>query len=245
MLVLIAATEFETGLLRQHLAPAAPLAGGFPVFRGTLQQQDVLLVHSGIGKSNAAAAATTLLCGCQPEALINIGCGGAYASSELEVGDLALASAEVFADEGSDSESGFLDLEELDLPLCQLGETSLYNRLPTNSRLFASAHDVLERFADKSGIRLATGPFVTVSTCTGTDQQGEKRSSYSAGICENMEGAAIALMAIRFGTPFLEFRGISNLAGKRNREKWDLSGACQIAQRALLALLQKWPGVCT
>jgi futalosine hydrolase len=57
-----------------------------------------------------------------------------------------------------------------------------------------------------------------------------------------MEGAASALVAVRFDIPFLELRGISNRAGNRNRQEWDLAGACRIAELALLALLPDWPG---
>lgn len=242
MLALIAATAFETRLLRQELTATEPLAGGFPVFHGNLRQQQVRLVHSGVGKANAAAAATALLCSCRPTALISFGCGGAFDTSGLKNGDLALASAEIFADDGSNSASGFLDLEALGLPLWQQGSSRLYNRIPVNPHMFASARDSLGRFAAESGIQLETGPFVTVSTCTGTDQQGHNRASVTGGICENMEGAASALVAVRFDIPFLELRGISNRAGNRNRQEWDLAGACRIAELALLALLPDWPG---
>ncbi|PID74095.1 MAG: hypothetical protein CSB33_00400 [Desulfobacterales bacterium] len=54
---------------------------------------------------------------------------------------------------------------------------------------------------------------------------------------ESMEGAAAAAVAARFGIPFLEVRAASNLAGKRDRRKWDLPLAFERAGRAVELLI--------
>jgi futalosine hydrolase len=46
-------------------------------------------------------------------------------------------------------------------------------------------------------------------------------------LAENMEGSAIAQTCLLFDVPFLEFRGISNMAGVRDKTKWDIGAAME------------------
>jgi futalosine hydrolase len=55
-----------------------------------------------------------------------------------------------------------------------------------------------------------------------------------------MEGAAVAQMCARFGVPFFEVRGISNLVEDRDLSRWNLSAAATSAQLAVRALLTGW-----
>lgn len=55
-----------------------------------------------------------------------------------------------------------------------------------------------------------------------------------------MEGAAAAQVCQQYHVPFLELRGVSNLVEDRNLDSWDLEGAAENAQQALMALLRKW-----
>ena len=109
MIVLIAAVPLETELLRLGTCPVrgAPLrrAGALP---GDPAGQGVALQHSGVGKANAAATAALLLDSLDPEAVICFGCAGAYLESNLRVGDLVLASEEIYGDEGAVVPEGFL-----------------------------------------------------------------------------------------------------------------------------------------
>jgi len=241
MLALIAALEIESLPIRRQLSAAECLPGEFQLYRGQIAAREVVLIHSGIGKASAAAATAALLTHLRPEALINFGCGGAYPGCQLKPGDLALANAEIYADEGSNSPTGFLDLEQLDLPLCRRGNQRFYNRLPIATELLKQVEPSLLSQVRREHFRFATGPFVTVSTCTGTDHQGEQRAHASGGICENMEGAAIAQTAFRFAVPFLELRGISNLAADRDRADWDMPAAFRSAQWGLQTMLEHWP----
>ncbi len=240
MIVLFAAMSVEARQLAEELNPAGTLPGRFPLFHGRLAGRPVELVLTGPGKANAAAAAACYLAGRRPEACLLFGCGGAYAGSGLRIGDLALAEAEVLLDEGSDAPEGFLDLQRLGLPL--LEDPPLFNRIPLDDRLFRQARKRLMDLVATDGRGFAGGTFVTVSTCTGTDRQGQARAAASGGICENMEGGALALVARRFGVPLLELRGISNLAARRQRQNWDLPKAVAIAQQAVRHLLATWPG---
>ena len=57
------------------------------------------------------------------------------------------------------------------------------------------------------------------------------------GICENMEGAAIAQVATAMGVPAMEIRGISNIVETRDLSKWDKQAAATNCQQAVLGVL--------
>ncbi len=68
--------------------------------------------------------------------------------------------------------------------------------------------------------------------------------SYGA-LAENMEGSAVAQVCLLFDAPFLEWRGISNIAGVRDKDRWDFPKAithCHAVTRHLLESFSR--GVC-
>jgi len=77
--------------------------------------------------------------------------------------------------------------------------------------------------------------FVTVNTCTGTNDGARDLEARTGGAVENMEGAAVAHIAFLHGVPVGEVRGISNIVGDRDRKSWRLPEAARAAQEALLA----------
>lgn len=237
MIVLLAAVPVETELLRQRLTPCEILdCGGFNLYRGKLCGQSVELLHSGIGKANAAAA-TALLLQRRPDKVLAFGCGGAFAASGLTIGDVALATAEIYGDEGVLTPEGFVDLQGMNLPLVNRDNLRLYNQYPVDAAWLAQAEARLAAWAAATGIQVQSGPLVTVSTCSGTRRSGNALAARTGGICENMEGAAVAQLCARAAVPFLSVRGISNLVEDRDLSRWDLRRGANVAQQAVLALL--------
>jgi futalosine hydrolase len=234
-MVIVASTPFEIGDLLQSAAATA-LTGKPPLqaFRGRIADREVILAVTGIGKVNAASALTALCERFTPELVLNVGCGGAFHGSGLAVGDLAIAASESFADEGVLTPEGWHGLELIGIPVCELEGERLFNTIPLPA---APAADAL-RLARTIGINAALGPFLTVSTCSGTSRRGEELLRRFPGICENMEGAALAQVALRYGVPLLEVRGISNLVEDRDLARWDLKAAVSRAQQFLLGYLQ-------
>ena len=190
-------------------------------------------IVTGVGKAGAAIAATAAVLEEKPALLLQVGCAGAYPESGLEIGDVVIATGEVFADEGAMTPAGFLDLRALGLPV--LG-ADLYNEIPTASPppslWSAVASKVAGRFACRSG-RLAT-----VSTGSGTGELAIERARRWSPLAESMEGAAVALVGRKYGCPFVEIRGISNRVGARDRSTWDIDGACEHAAEVAALLLQ-------
>jgi futalosine hydrolase len=177
----------------------------------------IQIVRMGVGAVNAAHAVTLAVTRDRPGAIIVCGVGGAYPGSGLRVGDVACAASEVYGDLGVMSPGGFLDMQALGLPV--IDETPpLYNTLPM--QIFPSEH---------------RATFVTVNACTGTNDAALALQARTGGAVENMEGAAVAHVARLHGVPAGEIRGISNMAGDRDRSAWRLPEAAAAAQEVLLA----------
>lgn len=181
----------------------------------------VQVVVTGVGPVNAAHAATVAILSDRPECILVCGVGGAYPSAGLKIGDVVCAEAEVYGDLGAQSPSGFLDMKALGFPVVAAAEP-IFNELP------------LQLFPTTRRVR-----FVTVSTCTGTDSVASEIASRTNGGVENMEGAAIAHVALLHGVPMGEVRGISNLVTNRDVKSWKLKEASLAAQEALTLWLEE------
>ncbi len=235
-ILITAATRAELELLLRY-SGARPLPDvKFPaVSRGTLGHRELLLAVTGLGKVNTAAALAVLLERYQPELLINTGCGGAYVGSGLNVGDIAVASAEFFGDEGVLTPEGWLGVDAIAIPVVERNGQRYFNEFP----LSINAAEKAMHLGLALGFTMQRGHFVTLSTCSGTAARGEELASRFGGICENMEGAAVAQVALIYGVDCLEIRGISNMVEARDLSRWDIPLAVERAQRLLLKLLEE------
>jgi futalosine hydrolase len=244
MIALLAATPQESLLLQQELAGSAETRCDHYLLRkGRIAGHPVSLLHCGVGKVNAALATEALLSFRKPSVVILFGCGGAYPQSGLRVGDLAVAREEIYGDEGVQTPEGFLDMQQLGLPLGKDADGPFYNRISFDTSLIDVARATLKPTVAANGHTLIDGPFVTVSCGSGTDALADALAGRTGGICENMEGAAVAQVCRQHDVPLLEIRGISNLTGDRNPAAWDIPAGAEAAQRAVLALLATWEEV--
>ncbi|MEO5739606.1 MAG: futalosine hydrolase, partial [Vicinamibacterales bacterium] len=168
---------------------------------------DVAIVRTGVGPVNAAHAVTWFLATTGARAIVVCGVGGAYPASGLEVGGVVCAASECYGDLGATSPSGFLDMKTLGFAVVE-APAPLFNEIPM--QVFPVERRV---------------PFVTVSSCTGTDGVAREIETRTAGAVESMEGAAIAHVAHIHGVPVGEVRGISNIVTNRDTTTWRLKEA--------------------
>jgi len=237
----IAAVERELQPLLDAAESAEHVLVGLkPAVTGTIDGIPVVLIPGGMGKTNAAHALTALLEGSGAAGVLNVGVGGAYSGAGLGVGGVALASEEVYGDEGVETPGGWISTEVIGIPLLQRCGRRLFNRFPLDAGLVARAE---ERLGER-GFAVATGPFVTVSCCSGTARRGDAIAARFGAVCESMEGAALAHVAALYEVPFLEVRGISNTVEDRDLSRWRIdeavTAACEAA-RTLLGLLSDNP----
>jgi futalosine hydrolase len=238
MIALLCSVDIEAKLLLERLgSPSRSIIGSKPVYDGELFGRAVRLCIGGMGKVNASHAATLMVLQEPPEALIIFGIGGAYPGSGAAVGDVAVAEREIAGDEGVLTCDGFRDTGYIGIPLLKTAAFTIFNTYAASETLLARAGQAL---SDLPGERVRTGSFVTLSTCTGTSERARELEQRYAGLCENMEGAAAAHVAMGHGIPWIEVRGISNIVEDRNTAAWDIPRAAAGAQQAVLKILEAW-----
>ncbi|HZK49925.1 MAG TPA: futalosine hydrolase [Thermoleophilia bacterium] len=199
----------------------------------------VVLV-SGYDKVNAAHSLSCLLEAACPKLVVQTGVAGAFLSSGLEVGDLAVASSEIYADLGILAPEGWLSADALAEPLAVVDGIALCNTFPldpglveASARIFRAGH-----WAGRAP-KVAIGPFLTTSQVTGTSAQADLLQKRWGGIAESMEGAAAAHVCALYGAPFLQVRGISNLVVDRDRGSWKVEEAARLAAQATLMVCDR------
>ena len=184
-------------------------------------RDEVTIICTGVGPVNAAHGATLAITNGRPDTIVVCGAGGAYPASGVAIGDVVCAEVECYGDLGASSPAGFLDMKALGFPVIA-GPPPVYNDVPM--QVFPAARRV---------------KFVTVSTCTGTDEVARELERRTGGAVENMEGAAIAHVASLHGIPVGEVRGISNIVTNRDTSAWRLKDAAVAAQEALVAWISQ------
>jgi futalosine hydrolase len=192
---------------------------------GALLKPHLPVLVTGVGAVNAAIALTRFLERHSARAILSCGIGGTYPGAALQLASAVWAESECYGDLGAASAGGFLDMRALGFPVIA-GASPIYNTLPVTLR----PQDAIVR------------PFVTVNTCTGSDAAAREIETRTGGAVESMEGAAIAHVAALYGIPMGEVRGISNVAGNRDRAAWRIHEAAAAAQEALLHSIDKIPG---
>ena len=240
MLALLCTVDLEAQPLASALEGAHErLVGRKRALGGTLAGVPVVLLPAGMGKTNAAHGLTALLEGGEVEGVIGFGVGGAYPGSGLGVGGLALATSEIYGDEGVAAPNGWLSTRDIGIPLLERAGERVFNLFELDPGLVSRAGTALAA----AGLAATAGPFVTVSACSGTAARGVELARRFDAVCESMEGAAYAHVAALYGVPFLEVRGISNLVEDRDLSGWRLRNAAVGAARAAEALVRAWASI--
>ncbi len=234
MIALLSSMSFESDLVRSMLKKVrmAEVAAK-KVYKGRLSGLNILLMTTGIGEVNAAHTATAVVENYPVDNIINMGVGGAYSGSGLAPGDVAVASKEIFGDNGVISSKGWKDMKEIGIPVLRKGRNKYFNEFPVSSpsQAFFKAKGTRE-------IKISSGPFITVGSATGTQKRTRELEKMFGGICENMEGAAVAQVCTIYGIPMIEVRGISNIVGIRDKRRWKLKEASENCQKVVLSLLE-------
>ncbi len=225
---IIASVDFELKRVSEylHLGPLEPFV---PVIKG-----GCVFSLSGPGMVNAALSATLIAERFSPRVLVSIGIGGAYRNSGLRIGDLAIARREFYGDTGAGTPQDFKDMRILGLPLFKRAGLEIFNEIPVSERYVEKISEI----AYKRGLNFRTGNFVTLSSVSGSPEQADIYEGRYSAICENMEGAAVGHVALVYGIEFIELRGISNIAGDRNKERWDIGLASGNSQEVLIELIE-------
>ncbi len=227
---LIAPTPSETGDLRREIRQQAEELK--IISEGELHGKSIIFTHCGVGKVNAAHSATLMLENYDVDLMILFGIGGAYKG--IRTGDIAVAQNENYAEEGILTEDGWKSIEFTGFPLLK-NEREYFNTFPMDSLRSQLAVKV----AGDLGFNVTYGNFITVSQCSGTLESGELLKRRFNGICENMEGAAVAHICTMYGIPVIELRGISNIIENREPKKWNIPLAVSNCNKVVSELVKR------
>ena len=228
--LVIAATELELAWLIYELHARQDSALlDFPVYHAAGGMAGIRLIISGPGMANAAAASAAAIERYRPTRIFNVGICGVCAEDSKLLGKAVIGTHAIFADTGAAGDTDFQSLQEINLPLARSAGTDIHNTMRLNCD--AAPHDSLRAH------------FLTVAAISGSPDRAKKLSSRFAPpastlVCEDMESAAVALIALRAGIPCTVVRGISNLCGQRDHAHWKITQAALAAQKLLLGILQ-------
>ncbi len=237
---LISAVSVEGKIILGNLANMQErVSCGLTIQEGTIHNKPVAYIISGIGKTNASRGTAILIEQFSPRVIVHLGVGGAYSSSHLRTGDIAIAEKEIYGDEGVLLKDGFHSTETIGIPFLVKGRKKFFNEFPLDKTLLRTAVRTAHGIHHASRMTVKSGPFLTLSTCTGTLKRAKELERTFRAICENMEGAAVAHVCVSCGIPMVEIRGISNMVGERNKKKWDVNLAAENCQRLVMGLLKE------
>ncbi len=238
------------------LSSSSKIAGN-PFSTYSYRDLRLLIGTTGVGKVNAAATAAAALTIFRAAEVWNVGCAGAYGGSGLEIGDVLITENCICADEGILRKEGPMSTSSLEIPIVLKDGQPFYDRFPLDESLarrqirallpagmfstdpsggirpydprdaHPSSFDPVSEPEKKRPFRVQYGPSLTVGMVSGDIHTADARFRSFRALAENMEGSAIAQTCLLFDVPFLEFRGVSNMAGVRDKARWDLGTAME------------------
>lgn len=207
-IAVIGAMEEEVELLREKMdVQKVEKIAHCEYFIGTLNDKEIILSKSGIGKVNAAVATAILLERYKPDAVINTGSAGGY-NPELSIGDLVISS----------------EVRHHDVDVTAFGYA--YGQVPQLPEAF-KAHDHLIGIAEAAarsveGVQSIKGLIATGDTFMSDPDKVEfVREKFPDIQAVEMEGAAIAQVAYQFDIPFVIIRSLSDIAGQKSEISFD------------------------
>lgn len=246
-------TAFESRLASARLADV-------------LRRDDVAQFHCGFGPIAAAAVTAELISIHQPKQVSLVGIAGAYRAIEAEnqIGDresrtpsadhqglhtpLEIGQAYSFSSVtidgvgvGSGDEfqsAGDLEWQQFsgDHRRPAIGDEIKIDPHPKNRSPPPSPNRLSHQLPDQVPHRL-----LTVCAASSSPAQADRRRQRYRSAAEDMEGFSVAMACRLQNTPLQIFRGISNVAGDRDKSNWKIADAINAAVELLQTTLEQLP----
>jgi len=190
---------------------------------------------TGPGVLNTAMGLGAYLEHHTPELILDTGIAGAFESSGLAIGDIAIADQEQYLNTGVGNDPLSLSPLPFELiPGCPEPSRGIYPFDPEPVGLWQAR---MERELGGCRTEIIKGPFLTVSAITRGRDRAHMLYDCFSPIMESMEGAAAAHVAACCGLPMVEIRAASNMVGERNKQLWDFDLAREGVKNICLASL--------
>ncbi|WP_323704690.1 5'-methylthioadenosine/adenosylhomocysteine nucleosidase [Mammaliicoccus sp. Dog046] len=227
MIGIIGAMEEEVEILKDLIKNRETIHKAHVVFyKGQLEDKEVVLAQSGIGKVNAAITATLLISEFNPTLIINTGSAGSV-DPQLNIGDIIVSSKVYYHD---------ADARAFGYKLGQIpGMPEFYE---TNENLISSAKSVIEDL-ELNGI---VGEVATADSFVGSiDQRKVVKENFPNASVVEMEAGAIAQTCYHYEVPIIVTRAVSDLADKESDVAFEefLKVACVNSSKIVKLLLNR------
>ena len=224
---IIGAMEPEVAVLRKQIQGLeTQTVAGIEFYTGTINDVDVVVSMSGIGKVAAAVSSTLLIEKYAPDCIINTGSAGGF-DPALNVGDVVI---------GSEVRHHDADLTVFGYEIGQLPKMPA--AFKPHLALAQAASDAMK--ASQQDVQIVEGLIATGDTFMADPTRVEQvRANFpSMQACE-MEAAAIAQTCHLFNVPFVVIRSLSDIAGKQSELSFDeyLVTAAQNSADMVVAML--------
>lgn len=171
--------------------------GNLVFYTGTMHNQDIVLLETGIGKVNAAVGATLMIDAFCVEKIIFTGVAGGI-NEELDLGDVVISE----------------DLIQHDVDVTAFGEK--LGVIPRMESSVFKADDELIELAEKAGKKLKgkviVGRILSGDQFIASPEKIAFLKKEFNGDCAEMEGAAVGHVCQIFDIPFVVVRTMSDKA---------------------------------
>lgn len=177
---------------------------------------------TGVGLPETMYALTKAVTLQKPDLMIQAGVAGAI-MSDLALGTVVAIEKESIGDLGVEEAGGFLPVRQMDF--AKQGH-------PWQAQFLVNSGALLRN----AGLKVADAVSVNeISTQPGRIEY--YRTKLHAAV-ESMEGAAFHYVGLMENISFLQIRALSNFAGERNKQKWDMAAAISNLNRELERIIQ-------
>lgn len=200
MLGIIGAMDEEVAKIKEWMEDVKVMTkADMDFYEGTLKGYPVVVVRSGIGKVNAAMCTQILSDAYHVDAIINTGIAGSL-NARIDIGDIVLS---------TDTLEHDMDAVSFGYPLGQI---------PRMNVLSFEADEKLRKLAKAAceevnpDVKVFEGRVVSGDQFISDQKKKDWLIDNFAGLCTEMEGAAIGHAAYLNNIPYLVIRAISDKA---------------------------------
>ncbi len=226
MIGIIGAMEEEIMILRDNITHLEEITiAHVKFYKGQLNNKDVVLTLSGIGKVNASISTALLINEFSPDAILNTGSAGALDHS-LNIGDVLIGTKAMYHD--ADARAFGYELGQIpNMPLAYEADNDLA--------------ELAQAVIEKQQLTGRLGLIVSGDSFIGEVKQREHiKAHFPEAMAVEMEATAIAQTCYQFKVPFIVTRAVSDLANGEANVTFDefIGKAAKSSSEIVLQMLK-------